>query len=529
MPDDREMQQLAESIAIKARQLLDELTRQQGEFFSQWHHRGEEQKAQNTLKTIRELSSELKELAGAMQSSPERQNMSDSAQSFENDFALRVVDDKGRGKLVFESRPEERSTLMLKLNKLLHEIISAAHARVHEPRGKPSAQVILEVLRSPDIDLVAKSQIDISGVLSGDAITIGSANVAVQINDEAVSARHAEIRWAGAFCRLKALNSAKVQVSNFNGGKYGEYHSGQEFALQNWAAIQLGNTTLRLRISQQKPQQAGAANQGERMAIISDVHANLAALKAVLQDISRRGIERAGCCGDIVGYGPEPIECLNMLKQIPSVMGNHEHAIANNDLSRFNFLASASAKWTRRHLMEKEPSRLQDIGRLPVALQHSFRGINFAMFHGKPSELETPNCFLDYIHDRFDAEDAFRANPTLFKTTPVAIIGNTHEPAIFEYDIEKGEVRDLLKMRQTKAGVFPLKMQEKRYIINAGSVGQPRDHNPDACYCILSPDSVEIARVKYDIKETTKLIKELNVYGEQSWNDTACERLAEGR
>jgi diadenosine tetraphosphatase ApaH/serine/threonine PP2A family protein phosphatase len=228
-----------------------------------------------------------------------------------------------------------------------------------------------------------------------------------------------------------------------------------------------------------------------KTALISDVHANLEALEAVLKVVDERGADRILCLGDAVGYGGSPNECLNLIRKRCQLvlLGNHDSASSGGpEISRFNPNAKAAALWTSKVLTPQNRDYLR-------ALTLSQRREPYLFVHASPA---APRDW-EYIFDRFDAEPQFQ-----FFTEHACFIGHTHQPAIFE--------------RSTSGAVSlpptSLRLDPKcRYIVNVGSVGQPRDRDPRACFVILTePEgSIEFVRVPYDIEASQEKIRAANL------------------
>lgn len=218
-----------------------------------------------------------------------------------------------------------------------------------------------------------------------------------------------------------------------------------------------------------------------RILIISDIHANLTAFETVLKD-AKGDWDYVWCLGDVVGYGPDPNECVETLKQLPHLClaGNHDWAALNRlDIRTFNPDARRAVDWTRDTLTAENIRYLED---LPV----TFVIGNYTLVHGSPREP-----VWEYI-----LEPYFAALNFSHFETPYCLVGHTHHPIIYELVSEQGDCE----------AVQPIYRQERylngrRLIINPGSVGQPRDTNPDAAYAILDDETnmIEHRRVAYDI------------------------------
>jgi predicted phosphodiesterase len=227
-----------------------------------------------------------------------------------------------------------------------------------------------------------------------------------------------------------------------------------------------------------------------KIAILSDIHGNMEAFQNVLKDIERAQISQILCLGDCIGYGPEPHKVLNLIsdRNISTVLGNHELAILNPDyISWFNPIVQASLKKTREML---NSSALDQISRFPLfIIQHGCR-----LVHGFPPDL--PKMYL------FQAsyEKLIRTFKTL--SEPICFLGHTHKLELIEYT-GKTIIRKTLKKETVYLN------ENYRYIINIGSVGQPRDSDNNAKYVIWdeTEKSIEICYVPYDIARTAQKIK----------------------
>ena len=219
-----------------------------------------------------------------------------------------------------------------------------------------------------------------------------------------------------------------------------------------------------------------------RYAILADIHGNLAAFKAVLKDIEEKGgAKELWCLGDIVGYGPDPSECIALLRQYPHlcVAGNHDWAaIGKVDISDFNLDAAEACRWTGRQLSPEDVKYLES---LPLTLT---RG-DFTIAHGSPREP-----IWEYVLSTQSARDNFR-----FFETRYCLIGHSHVPMVFEH------VGETCLLGELPAA---LRFGGNRLIINPGGVGQPRDGDPRAAYAIYDERDKVIYhyRIPYDIADT---------------------------
>ena len=221
-----------------------------------------------------------------------------------------------------------------------------------------------------------------------------------------------------------------------------------------------------------------------RILIISDIHANLVALEAVLAQASN--YEAVWCLGDLTGYGPNPNECVERVRALPNLrclVGNHDKAVLGEiDLSVFNGDARAAISWTRQQCT---PDSLAYLRALPA--QH--RQGDFTLAHGSPR----PPVW-EYILDRFIAPENFAILPTRY-----CLVGHTHLPVVYRETGPYGEC-----IETPPDYVNPLQLEDQRLIINPGSVGQPRDNNPDAAYGVLDTDTRQwqFCRAPYDVMAT---------------------------
>lgn len=228
-----------------------------------------------------------------------------------------------------------------------------------------------------------------------------------------------------------------------------------------------------------------------RLAVISDIHGNTEAFGAVLADAAISGVDAMVCLGDVIGYGPEPNEAIRLIRErnIPTVMGNHELGVAECDyMDHLNPIACKSLQMTIDMLSEESLSFV-------TGLEHFLVSYDSRFVHGFPPDspttymFEISNIKMKSIFGQYKERLCFT--------------GHTHNPEIVEFD---GDfvVRTLLKRGVTNMD------KDKRYIINAGSVGQPRDRNNHAKYVIwdTANDSIEVKHISYDIESVAdKIIK----------------------
>ncbi len=235
-----------------------------------------------------------------------------------------------------------------------------------------------------------------------------------------------------------------------------------------------------------------------RYAILSDIHANLEALTAVLEALKAERIDRYLCLGDSVGYGADPAACLGRLQELGAVMiaGNHEWAcLGKLDVGWFNDAARAAITWTRDQLGFVELNALR---RLPLTATEG----PFTLAHGT---LHQPSRF-EYLVELGQVIDTLRACRTL-----MCLVGHTHVPVVVEYDRTKQKVaRMLTEPRKLSDVQVHEDAQRWRYLVNPGSVGQPRDGRPEASYAIIDADGWRLAirRTAYDVATAARKIRD---------------------
>ncbi len=224
-----------------------------------------------------------------------------------------------------------------------------------------------------------------------------------------------------------------------------------------------------------------------KWAILSDVHGNLEALRATIQDLRVQGAGQVAFLGDVVGYGANPNECLALLRELTEwvVAGNHDcGAVGLTDIDTFTSAARTAVLWSQRQLCTENIAYLR---RLP--LWHQKEGITFV--HASPNEPAEWNYMITFP----EAEEGFHA-----LAGDLAFVGHTHQPLALAKEA-KGEVQVINPEEVIlKEGI--------RYIINVGSVGQPRDSNPQAAYGLYDDVAKKylLKRVTYDIQAAQKKI-----------------------
>lgn len=216
-----------------------------------------------------------------------------------------------------------------------------------------------------------------------------------------------------------------------------------------------------------------------RYAVLSDIHGNLEALQAVLADLAG-GADGVLCLGDVVGYGADPLACLELVAEQAQAFtaGNHEHGVAGRlDLAWFNAYARAAAEWTRERL---DVAHRDYLGALPLAAEME----DAVLVHASPAQPEE----WDYL---VTAEDGFAALPAF--STRLCFVGHSHVPAVWSV----GSSGPDYALRPAQVDLE----YGRRYLVNVGSVGQPRDRDPRACYVLWDLEAGRIIwrRVAYDV------------------------------
>ena len=228
-------------------------------------------------------------------------------------------------------------------------------------------------------------------------------------------------------------------------------------------------------------------------AVLSDVHANLEALEAVLKDVDRRGIRDILFLGDAVGYGPDPNECIDRLTARCKVLlaGNHDRAaIGLTDTTYFNTYARNAIEWTMKALTQKNKEIL---GSWPF--EKEMKDEDILLVHSTPKEPAE----WHYLLTLWDAEINFKYFDNKF-----CFLGHSHQPFVIE-KLPSGELATHKDGTRIKEG--------SRYIINTGSVGQPRDGDPRACYAIMNGGDIDIVRISYDIASVQGKMKREHLPG----------------
>jgi len=250
----------------------------------------------------------------------------------------------------------------------------------------------------------------------------------------------------------------------------------------------------------------------ERVALISDIHANLEALEAVLADIAKQGVSEILCLGDVVGYGYDARACIDLVQERCSLClcGNHDWAVLHT-ATGFNQMARRAIELTRKRLSPgrwPSPERRRRWKFLEGLVERHERG-EWLLVHGSPRDPVSEYIFPE------DVELAPDKMTEIFEAVQRAcFVGHTHLPGVFT---EEG----LFIPAAELGGGYGLK--GPKAVVNVGSVGQPRDGDPRACYVVATEDQVQYRRVEYDVQKTMEKIRASHL------GLLCAERLALGR
>jgi len=246
------------------------------------------------------------------------------------------------------------------------------------------------------------------------------------------------------------------------------------------------------------------------LAIISDIHGNLEALEAVLEDIQSQGVDKIYCLGDIIGYGPNPGECIDrvMDRAAFTILGNHDQA-ALFDPEGFNSGAERAIFWTRKQLESGDRAanerRWEFLGELPRLRREG----KFLFVHGSARNPLNEYVFPEDIYNQRKMERIFSL------VEQYCFQGHTHIPGIFTEDLNFLAPEEL---------DFRYELGEGKALVNVGSVGQPRNGDSRGSYVVLDGSVVEFRRVAYDLEKTAE-----KIYAIPELDNFLGDRLREGR
>jgi predicted phosphodiesterase len=263
-----------------------------------------------------------------------------------------------------------------------------------------------------------------------------------------------------------------------------------------------------------------------KLAVISDIHSNLEAFKTVLADVEARGVEKIVCLGDLVGYGPNPLECVDLMMDLRKkgkvevcLLGNHDQATLF-DPDGFNHIAESAIFWTRDQLERSNSSRAMERWDFLGEIPRIYKKGKFLFVHGSPRNPLNEYIFSD------DVSDADKMSKLFALTPQYCFQGHTHVPGVF---VEEGDGKySYFAAAEIEGGVFPL--DGRKLLVNVGSVGQPRDHNPLSCYVIVHYDEngddnkIEYRRLQYDVEATQRKFEKI-----PELDRFLAQRIKEGR
>lgn len=226
--------------------------------------------------------------------------------------------------------------------------------------------------------------------------------------------------------------------------------------------------------------------------ILSDMHGNADAMSAVLRRVRRKRFDEVLVLGDLVGYGAGPNQVVEAIRDLPGVVhrirGNHDKVVAGlEDGGNFNHAALAAAEWTRDHLTTANLRFVRDLAPGPLVVPEGF-----TICHGSPLDEDT------YVFSMYEAWEIFDNYPS-----DLVFFGHTHVPSIFV--LRGREVR--VALLRGESGIIQLE-PDARYLINPGSIGQPRDRDPRAAYMTYDSDkrTVRWFRVAYAVERAQQRI-----------------------
>lgn len=276
-----------------------------------------------------------------------------------------------------------------------------------------------------------------------------------------------------------------------------------------------------------------------RFAVISDIHNNLEAFTSALEDINKQNVDKICCLGDLLGYGPEPIKCVDKMLELRDqgrlevcLPGNHDQA-AMFEPQGFNYMAEAAILWTREQLEKSHTRRAQD--RLDfiseMQLVRYFHKDELLLVHGSPRNFLNEYIFEDDVEDSEKMSRLFDIVERQYKSK-YCFMGHTHVPGVFvnRKDGSRYEYHPFEEIEKESRGKF--RLGDEALLINVGSIGQPRDGDPRVCYVVLnyeeggSDNYVEYRRVEYDVEKTVAAFKKIPEFRELGF---LWERIKSGR
>ena len=256
------------------------------------------------------------------------------------------------------------------------------------------------------------------------------------------------------------------------------------------------------------------------LAVISDIHSNTEALTAVLDDIASRDVKKIICLGDVVGYGPDPADCTDMVIDHADValMGNHDFAVMYEP-DNFNIGAETACYWTRQQLESETDKAKRDrrwdfLGGLEV--MHTMPGDELGLgeltfVHGSPRRPVNEYVFPEDVYNNPN-----KIHGLFERFDQICFVGHTHVPGVFLGTPDFYTPQELDWLYQVDSS--------RKAMINVGSVGQPRDRDMRASYVLVEPNAIRFVRVPYDVAAVCQ-----KVYDTPELDDYLGTRLKEGR
>ncbi len=252
------------------------------------------------------------------------------------------------------------------------------------------------------------------------------------------------------------------------------------------------------------------------IALISDIHANIEALSVVMEDINKHNVDAIFCLGDVIGYGPNPRECIEVIRECSefTLCGNHEEAVLFN-AEDFNPKARRAIDWTRDQLNSEkfDKEKNYELWDFLGELRKKVRDDNVLYVHASPRQPTREYVLPKDINDKAKIESIFRE----FEGCDICFCGHTHIPGVFTEDCQFHYSRSL-------GNRFELSSIPGKKLINIGSVGQPRDADNKSCYVLFDGETIEWVRLAYDFKTTMEKIRNVDDLA-----DYLAVRLEEGR
>ncbi len=235
-----------------------------------------------------------------------------------------------------------------------------------------------------------------------------------------------------------------------------------------------------------------------RYLILSDIHSNDEAFAAVVHRVKRKRFDRIICLGDFVGYAADPNKVLDRFRALPktrfSIRGNHDKVVTGSDAGElFNPPAMLAARWTAERLSKENLEFLRKLPLGPTIVDD-----RFVVCHGSPLDEDA------YIFSDFDASMNFIQMDRMAATVPLCFFGHSHIPSVFTLESDGGIRVEAVRGSRHRLVLKP----DRKYLVNPGSVGQPRDRNPNAAYALYDAAEgvIYFDRVPYDVQATRRKI-----------------------